>query len=221
MYIPTPYFKSVPYFGDLTLDYIFVKDKAPLLFTCIANNNIYLCLCYDNREEQKWAISPIDVEMLRKMVCDEIPICKAFKPENSLGCIVTWSPKDKREKYNIIPCEQFADEDLPDDDVYLEDEESITYYNVVKNRLEQKEMLSSERNISIDSSQISLMLHMSFQSPKTTPAFVRNGYQSISYNQISQTVINSLDFPDKCCQTPVQPQKSNESKNSREICRAA
>ena len=66
MYIPTPYFKSVPYFGDLTLDYIFVKDKSPLLFTCIANNNMYLCLCYDNRIEQKWAISPIDVEMLRK-----------------------------------------------------------------------------------------------------------------------------------------------------------
>ena len=220
MYIPTPYFKSVPYFGDLTLDYIFVKDKSPLLFTCIANNNMYLCLCYDNRIEQKWAISPIDVEMLRKMVYDEIPICKAFKPENSLGCIVTWSPDDKREKYNMIPCEQFADGDLPDNDFYLEDEEAITYYNVVKNRLEQKEMVDSEKNISIDASQISLMLHMSFQST-TNSVFVQNGYQSVSCNQISQTVFNTLNFPHESSNVSAPPSKSNESENSREISRAA
>lgn len=138
MYIPNPYFKSVPYFGDMVLDYIFVKDDSPLLFTCVANNAMYLCLCYDNRVEQKWAISPIDVETLRKMVYDEIPICKAFKPENSLGCIVTWSLEDKREKYNMIPCKEMADDDLPDDDVYLEDKDAITYYNTVRNRLDQK-----------------------------------------------------------------------------------
>ena len=221
MYIPTPYFKSVPYFGDMTLDYIFVKDKSPLLFTCIANSCMYLCLCYDNRKEQKWAIAPIDVETLRKVVYDEIPICKALKPKDSLGCIVTWNPNDKREKYDIISCENFPDEDLPSDDLYLEDEEAITYYNIVKNRLEQKEMVNSEKIISFDSSQISLMLHMSFQPEKANSSFIQTGYQSFSCEQISQTTIYDLKFSHESCPISAQPQKTNESETSRKISRAA
>ena len=221
MYIPTPYFKSVPYFGDMTLDYIFVKDKSPLLFTCVAKNKMYLCLCYDNRGEQKWAISPIDLETLRKLVYDEVPICVALKPKDLLGCIATWNPNDKREKYNMISCDNFCDEDLPDDDVYLEDEDAIVYYNMVKNRLEQIEMLDAERNVDVDSSQISLKLYMSFQPENSNDPFVHNDYQTFSFNQVSQTIINNLNFHQDPSQASVLPQKSNEAENSNKIIRAA
>ena len=221
MYIPVPYFKSVPYFGDMTLDYIFVKDNSPILFTCVAKNKIYLCLCFDNRREQKWAIAPINLETLRRLVFDEIPIRIALKPKDSLGCIVTWNPNDKREKYNMISCENFDDDDLPNDDLYLEDEDAITYYNIVKNRLEQIEMLDAERNVSIDSSQISLRLHMSFQSNLSNSSFSQNSYQSFSSNQTFHTTLSSLNFPHEDCRIPVASDRSNESKNSCEIMLAA
>ena len=221
MFIPNPYFKSVPYFGDLELDYIFVKDKSPLLFTCVSNNNIYLCLCYDNRVEQKWVVSPIDVETLKKMVYDEIPICVALKPKNSLGCLVTWNPNNKHEEYTMIPCEKFFDEDLPDNDLYLEDEDAITYYNVIRNRLEQKEMLDSEKNICIDSSQISLMLNMSFQPTEIMASFVQNKYKTYSYDQTSQTIVDNFYFSNDGDHISTSLLKSNESENCCDIVRAA
>ena len=68
MYIPNPYFKNVPQIGDMILDYVFVEDGYPILFTCISGDRLFLCLCRTLTPNQKWVISEINFSDLEKLI---------------------------------------------------------------------------------------------------------------------------------------------------------
>jgi hypothetical protein len=121
VYIPNPYFSNIPQLGNLELDYIFIDDGYPLLFTCRSGKSIYLCICRTLMPEQKWIISEVDIEVLRKMVKREIPICDAFMLHNTKSCVALWSKTNPIERYNVFPTADLQETDLPDNELFLDE----------------------------------------------------------------------------------------------------
>ncbi len=140
MYIPTPYFKDIPRIGDLSLDYIFFEAGYPVLFTCVRDTAIYLCLCRTVVDEQKWIITEIDVVTLEDLINNKVTIYKALKKQNSRACIATWKKENPNHtSYRVINTEQIDDADLPNKDLLLDDDgESCEYLEQVKNRKQVK-----------------------------------------------------------------------------------
>lgn len=144
MYIPNPYFKNMPKFGNLQLDYIFVENGYPILFTCKNGDLLYLCLCVDNYKVQKWVISPTNTEIITDLLKDNISVYSALKENDSYGCIATWKYGSTKESYEIIKCRCFDDNILPSKDFLLEDDgDSNDYLEILKNRRVAKIMDSS------------------------------------------------------------------------------
>lgn len=128
MYIPNPYFKNVPEIGDLVLDYIFVENDCPILFTCKSTDSLYLCLCRTNIGVQQWVVSEISIHTLANMIHNRISIYDAFKKDNRKAYIVTWQKGYAKEGYKILRSSEIKDEDLPDEDVFLDDDgEALVY----------------------------------------------------------------------------------------------
>lgn len=138
MYIPNPYFENIPKMGNLIMDYIFLENGYPVLFTCKnqVNDNLYLCVCRTVIEKQKWVISEISIDTLEKLINDEITVHDAFKVDNKLSCIATWCKEKPKEEYNVIKSSILLDKDLPDNDAFLEDDDpdTLDYLEMVKNR---------------------------------------------------------------------------------------
>lgn len=116
---PAPYFRNIPQLGNLTLDYIFVEDGYPILFTCRNGKKIYLCICRTVSPEQKWVISETSVEILGKMANREIPICEVFKSLCGRSCIARWSKDVPVEQYEVFPTSDLQWLDLPGENCYL------------------------------------------------------------------------------------------------------
>lgn len=138
MYIPNPYFENIPKMGNLIMDYMFLENGYPVLFTCKnqVNDNLYLCVCRTVIEKQKWVISEISIDTLEKLINDEITVHDAFKVDNKLSCIATWCKEKPKEEYNVIKSSILLDKDLPDSDAFLEDDDpdTLDYLEMVKNR---------------------------------------------------------------------------------------
>lgn len=138
MYIPNLYFENIPKMGNLIMDYIFLENGYPVLFTCKnqVNDNLYLCVCRTVIEKQKWVISEINIDTLEKLINDEITVHDAFKVDNKLSCIATWCKEKPKEEYNVIKSSTLLDKDLPDSDAFLEDDDpdTLDYLEMVKNR---------------------------------------------------------------------------------------
>ena len=122
MYIPNPYFSNIPQLGNLTLDYIFVEDGYPILFTCRNGAKIYICLCRTLSPIQKWIISETSIAILKKLAQQDIPICDAFTQLGTKSCIAQWSKANPVEKYSVISTSDLSSDDLPDKDVFLDDD---------------------------------------------------------------------------------------------------
>ena len=135
MYIPKPYFENIPQIGDLTLDYIFIENGYPILFTCYKEEKLYLCLCRTIYKEQKWVISEINSNLLAKIIMNELSIHDALKNGIGRACIAHWNKENQQETFEVISSNQLDDSDLPDKTVFLDDEgESQEYLETVKNR---------------------------------------------------------------------------------------
>ena len=144
MYIPNPYFKNIPQIGDLVLDHIFVENGYPILFTCYSEEKIYLCLCRTIYEEQKWIIAEINENLLESIINNKISIFEAFKSTVGKICIARWSKENPYEKYEVVHSSQLKDDDLPDKEIYLDDEGySTEYLELVKNRMQNMKEKSS------------------------------------------------------------------------------
>jgi len=147
MYIPNPYFKNIPQIGNLVLDYIFVEDGYPVLFTCVAEERIFLCLCRTLTPIQKWILSEIKLQDLEKLIKNEICIKDAFKAYiEGKACIVKWDKEVASEAYEVIPTAYLGDEELPTQDDFLDDEDAIVYLEQVKNRIQN----SIEKSIQVE-----------------------------------------------------------------------
>lgn len=145
MYIPNPYFEDIPVIGDLILEHIFVEDSYPILFVCSSKEKkLYLCLCRDNYKKQKWIISEIDVDILSKLIHDEISVYNAFKSHDGIAVRAIWPGLNSKTEFSLLDsCKSIKDTDLPDKDFFLEDEgESENYLQEVKNRINFKEELN-------------------------------------------------------------------------------
>lgn len=135
MYIPKPYFENIPQIGDLALDYIFIENDYPILFTCCKEEKLYLCLCRTIYEEQKWVISEINSNHLEKCIMNELSIHDTLKNGIGRACIAHWRKESHHETFEVMYSNQLDDSDLPDETVFLDDEgESQEYLEVVKNR---------------------------------------------------------------------------------------
>lgn len=118
MHIPNPYFSNIPQLGNLTLDYIFVEDGYPILFTCRNGAKIYICLCRTLSPMQKWIISETSIAILKKLAQQDIPICDAFTQLGTKSCIAQWSKANPVEQYSVISTSDLSSDDLPDKDVF-------------------------------------------------------------------------------------------------------
>ncbi|MCQ2485752.1 MAG: hypothetical protein MJ168_10535 [Clostridia bacterium] len=137
MYIPEPYFKAVPSIGNVYLDYILIEDDYPILFTCTAMDYLYLCLCFNNYQEQNWYLTNITSEELKSLVSGDISFYGIFK-HNKIGCSISWNPNEKKEFYDTMNSTCFLDENLPKDDVFFDkeliDEELEEYLDTLKDK---------------------------------------------------------------------------------------
>lgn len=137
MRIPNPYFKNIPFLGNLVMDYIIFEDGYPVLFVCKNDKNrLYLCDCCDIYAEQKWLIAPVTLKVLRQMFENKITIREVFELAEGYCCVATWHKGDLHEKYEIISAGDFQSEDLPEKGAYIdaEDDEYADYIALLINR---------------------------------------------------------------------------------------
>lgn len=74
------YFENVAGIGDLYLEYVLLEFEAePILFTCVDRcGQLYICLCSEIREEQRWIVSGCTLTVLRKLLMQQCDIVSVF-----------------------------------------------------------------------------------------------------------------------------------------------
>lgn len=148
MYIPNPYFSNIPQMGDLILDYVFVEDGYPILFVCKADENYFLCICRTLRPEQKWVVSEILLDDLKKLIKGEIDIHDAFiSNRKGRSCIVKWSASIIKEQYQVIPTLSLDLNEIPSKGIFLDEDETGNYLEQLENR----ESVKEENNVRMES----------------------------------------------------------------------
>ena len=92
------YFENTPKYGDLYIDYIFHYDDQPILFSLKDKfSNLYLCVCYELREYQKWFIAKVDFNDLKQMNNNKKTVLELF-----LKTILYYKPKEKASLKKLI-----------------------------------------------------------------------------------------------------------------------
>lgn len=153
------YFESVENIGDLQLEYIFCEfEMEPILFMCSdKDSTLYLCLCSEIRNEQKWVISKCSIETLKSLIDEQIDIVTAMHLQQNMY-IVELDLSGKEKSYNIESSKVDL-LDLPEEGVYLRcDKEKARDYlwskellallkkrDILKNKLIDEEMVNLYR----------------------------------------------------------------------------
>lgn len=121
MKIPNPYFTDVPKFGDLHVDEILLEDVYPILFTLKnEDGELFLCLCCEIRNEQRWILNPISNKNLIALLTNMLTIRKAFTDgaENKIVAVRDYSTE--QDTFKIIPVQKLDPDDLPSEDELLD-----------------------------------------------------------------------------------------------------
>ena len=141
MNYPKPYFKGLPKCGDLELDYIFVELECPILFTCRdLENNIYLCICCDIIDEQRWIVAPIKPKDLIRLIDNQLTFYDFYKNAKQIYKII-WKKGYKTEKvYDSSFSECVGD--IPPKGEYLDSEigEFVDYVDEIKDLIKRDSM---------------------------------------------------------------------------------
>lgn len=123
MELPKPYFKKIVDVGGLDIEYVFFEANYPILFSCTdIMNNLYLCVCYDNRKEQSWIISKTTSKMIIDMLSDKITLYDSLKSPYNKNYIIRWSYKYKKEDVFEVEFININELDLPTKGEYLDAE---------------------------------------------------------------------------------------------------
>ena len=147
MKIPKPYFRNIPLIGDLDVDFIIFQADYPVLFTCKdICDNIYLCVCCEVREQQRWIVSPIKSSTIVGMLENKITLYDAFKFGNGKRYIITWEFESKVEDVKVVDFSDIDLLDLPVQGEYFEAEEHE--FDDYIEKLEQSESLCKNSIIS-------------------------------------------------------------------------
>lgn len=131
------YFKNLDYLGDLNIDYIIFDYEYLVLFTCLDNkNNLYLCVCCDIRNEQRWIITTINEDTLINMLSDKITIRDAFVIEKFDHYLVKYYGPNKPEECIKVFVSDIPTEDLPMEEEFIEADEGEfdQYIEVLRKR---------------------------------------------------------------------------------------
>ena len=130
------YFKDVPIYGDLEIDYIVVEDTYPVLFVLKnGKNDRFICVCCEVRDEQRWIINSITCEDLIKLLTDKITLADVFKINDFVKIVAIRNYSTKIETYYSTPPKSLDERDLPMPGVYLEAEpgEHNQYIELLEN----------------------------------------------------------------------------------------
>lgn len=124
MNLPKPYFKDIKGVGSLDIEYIIFEAGYPVMFTCTDKfNDLYLCLCCDIRNEQRWIISRTNPDIVKDMLSDKISLYDSLKSPYSKNHIVKWSYKAQKEESYEVDFSDIDELDLPVRDEYIEAED--------------------------------------------------------------------------------------------------
>ena len=84
-----------------------------MLFTCKdLEENLYLCICCDIRDEQCWIISPTTADKLIKLIKNKISLFDAF--HSDFVFVAVWKKDYKKEKIEKIDFNDIDLYDIPD-----------------------------------------------------------------------------------------------------------
>lgn len=189
MYIPNPYFSNIPQFGDLKLDYVFVEDGYPILFTCKNAKRVFLCICRTLVPEQKWVISETTIEVLRKLSTREISIADAFIIANKKSCIAQWSKSNPTECYSVFPTINLGANDLPSPNLYLDEddgEDAVDYVLALSREANAKALLEIDAQIKSEKDSI-------YSISKEVSTSINYGYVPHSMVYWEKTELLSVD----------------------------
>lgn len=204
MYIPNPYFSNIPQMGDLVLDYIFVEDGYPILFVCKSDESYFLCVCRTLIPEQKWIVSEILFEDLKKLLKQEIDIHDAFiSYKNGKSCIVKWNKGVSKEQYQVMPTLNLDFNEIPEKGIFLDEDEIGNYLE----RLENREIVKEEKNVQMRLDTDSYVIHyagINVSYSKDSFYEQKDFYKTCSINTkknvsltIKNEVVNNGNFNDK------------------------
>ena len=145
---PKPYFKELPGYGDIELQFVFVELECPIVFICTnADNELFLCFCCDITNEQRWIVAPICLQDLFKMVSNKLSFYDFYKGAKQIFRIVWKNGYDGEKIYETSFSECIND--IPPEGVYLDydpeefndmrnlntDEPELSYYDKIYREL--------------------------------------------------------------------------------------
>lgn len=117
------YLRGIPEIGSLSVDYVFVEEKHPILFAATnAANRLFIVLNYDTRnQKQKWIIAETEISQLEKMVKNEIPVLELFI-QKGIKYTAEWNYQFETMKYEVKEQSEIDLIDLPTPDFYFDAE---------------------------------------------------------------------------------------------------
>lgn len=138
------YFKNIPIYRNLYIvETLFEHNNTPIVFICIDDNdNLFVCLCTDAMFHYSCMIAKTSIDVILKLIRDQITIYKVF--EDCPHDIIIVDYINKNFQYSVKSFNEIPVEDLPCDDEFLELES--TKKNRIKNNLYRLKPLKSLHN---------------------------------------------------------------------------
>lgn len=178
MIIPDPYFKDVPGIGNLSMEEILEEYDYPLLSVLKDLSGArYLCMCYDTRGAQHWAVVKISASHLIQLLSNHLELADAFLNCGQKTVFIRMDYKSREETYHFydpknVPLDcipekgEFLDAEPGDWDEYIEllegtdsdrnpindyDAELLGCYTLGQNLLEQQHFTMKKASVMWDS----------------------------------------------------------------------
>jgi len=201
-----PFFRNISNIGDLYLYYIIFEYECPILFVCKnKQEDLYLCVCYDIRDSQRWIVAPIDERSIIDLLTNRLTIRDAFAVYQckTKRVLVEWKNEYKDYYHSKkVSFEEIPDEYLPTEGEFVEAEEGEyqDFIILLEKRIKEK-LLSKTQDSFIVFSTIKCMVTQ--ESNKCHSILYYNTEDAIA-KSYSPYVKSNVDYIIKSYQDKVQ-----------------